>query len=132
MMLYYQAPINSTILFLPILIILQIMLALGMGLILSALNVSYRDIRFIVPVALQLWLYLTPVIYPVSMVPERYLPFYMLNPMAGIIDGYRQVLLFNTLPDLTALLPSIIISIIMLVGAYAYFKWAETEFADVI
>lgn len=132
MMLYYQAPVNSTILFLPILIILQIMLALGMGLVLSALNVSYRDIRFIVPVALQLWLYLTPVIYPVSMVPEGYLSLYMLNPMAGIIDGYRQILLFNTLPDMTTLLPAVVISLIMLVTAYAYFKWAEAEFADVI
>ncbi len=132
MMIFYQAPVDSSFFFLPVLIILQITLALGMGLILAALNVSYRDVRFIVPVALQLWLYLTPVIYPTSMVPERFRTLYMLNPMAGIIDGYRQILLYNRLPDLITLWPALIISLIMLVGAYAYFKWAEAEFADVI
>ncbi len=132
MMLFYQAPINASLFILPVLIVLQIILALGIGLILAALNVSYRDVRFVVPVALQLWLYLTPVIYPVSMVPERFLKLYMLNPMAGIIDAYRQILLWNRVPELTSLLPAVILSAALLVGAYVYFKWAETEFADVI
>lgn len=132
MMLFYQMPVNASLLFLPVLVVLQIMLALGAGLILAALNVSYRDVRFVVPVALQLWLYLTPVIYPISMVPERFLSLYMLNPMAGIINAYREILLYGRLPELVTLLPAIIISVVLLIGAYAYFKWAEAEFADVI
>ena len=132
MMLIYQAPVTASFLALPLLILLQMALALGIGLILAALNVSYRDVRFVVPVALQLWLYLTPVIYPISMVPERFHSLYALNPMTGIIDGYRQVLLRNQIPELTSLLPAIVLSLVLLVGAYVYFKWAEAEFADVI
>jgi lipopolysaccharide transport system permease protein len=86
----------------------------------------------VVPVVLQLWLYLTPVIYPISMVPERFRSLYMLNPLAGLIDAYRQILVWGQIPNLSSLLPAVIISILIIIGAYIYFKWSEAEFADVI
>ena len=132
MMVLYRAPVNASFLLLPVLVTLQILLSLGVGLILAALNVSYRDVRFVVPVALQLWLYLTPVIYPVSMIPERFRGLYLLNPMAGVIDAYRQILVWGQMPAPASLLPALVISMATIIGAYAYFKWSEAEFADVI
>ena len=100
-MIFYKVNISLTWLWIPILILCQLMLALGVILFSSALNVFYRDIRFIVPLVIQLWFYATPVIYPTSVVPISLKPLYALNPMVGIIDSYRQVLLFGENPSST-------------------------------
>lgn len=111
----------------------QLALALGVTLSLSALNVSYRDVRYALPLVSQIWLYATPVIYPLSTVPEWARPVYLcINPMAAVIDGYRRVLVIGRPPDLSALSLSAAVSGLLLVVSYAYFKRAERRFSDVV
>jgi lipopolysaccharide transport system permease protein len=105
---------------------------LGVILFASAVNVFYRDVRFVVPLALQIWFYATPVIYPLSSVPDKLKPFYLLNPMVGLIDGFRKTMLQGQNPDFLALGSSAIVSLIIAILAYAYFKHVEWQFADLI
>lgn len=131
LMLAYGAPVTLSILWLPVLVILQLLLALGISLFGSALFVAYRDLRFVVPLALQLWMYVSPVAYSFSSVPERFRPLYMVNPMAGIVDAYRRVVLGMT-PQWQYLVPeAVLIVAIFLLGFY-YFKRKEASFADII
>ncbi len=132
MWLFYQIPIGSTILLAPLALITQVVLTFGISLLASAINVFYRDGRFIVPLALQIWMYLSPIIYPVNLVPEKFRPFYFLNPMAAVIDTYRRTLLFNQMPDWPHLGLAALLSVLLAVVAYRYFKQAEREFADLI
>jgi lipopolysaccharide transport system permease protein len=98
----------------------------------SAVIVFFRDVRFVIPLLLQIWMYATPIIYPVSKIPSRLRPYYFLNPMVSIIDGYRRVLLLNQTPQLTQLAYGAGISIVLLVLSYVSFKWMEPTFADLI
>ena len=132
MMVFYRVPLGISWAWLPVLLAIQLMLTLGIVLFASALNVFYRDIRFVVPLGMQLWMYLTPIIYPLSMVPEQFRGLYMLNPMAGLIDSYRRIVLQARWPDTTYLLTAAIISVIVFLLAYVYFKRAEAVFADII
>lgn len=132
MMLLYRIPLTLTLLAVPLLLALQILLTLGVVLLASAINVFYRDVRFIVPLALQLWLYASPVIYPVSLVPQRVRWLYQLNPMVGIIDGYRQAVVSGRWPDLSTLLPAAFISCALFPVAYHFFKRVEMDMADII
>lgn len=132
MLCVYRVPVGLTILLVPVLLIIQVMLTLGLALFTSAINVFYRDIRFIVPLGLQLWMYATPIIYPASVVPERFRTIYMLNPMAGLVESYRAVALRGELPQPSVLGPAAIISASVLVLGYLYFKRVEWQFADVI
>ncbi len=117
--------------FLPPLLLIQLMLALGLGLILSAMNAFYRDIRHLVVLLLQLWLYATPIIYPVTLVPDSILPYYFLNPMAGVIQGYRSVLFGGGPPDDTIFI-SAAVSLVVLTVGFFIFKRVEHRFADII
>jgi len=132
LMLYYGVVPNPSAVVVPLVLAVQVALILGVVLWASALNVFYRDIRFIVPLATQLWMYVTPVIYPVSLVPERFRTLYMLNPMASIIDSYRRVLLLGQYPEPGYLLVAATIAAVFLVLGYRYFKRAELQFADLI
>jgi lipopolysaccharide transport system permease protein len=132
MMLIYQISIGWGLLLVPVIVAIQVLLILGIVLLSSAVMVFYRDVRFIVPLGVQLWLYATPVIYPVSLIPEHLRFLYMLNPMAGIIDAYRTVLLSGELPSLEYLLLACLVSMVLFVGAYRFFKRVEMGFADVI
>lgn len=132
MMIFYRVPVALSIVLVPLIVAIQIVLTLGIVLLSSALMVFYRDIRFVVPLGLQLWLYATPIIYPVSLVPERFHMLYMLNPMAGIIDSYRTVILSAKSPQVEYLLLAFAVSVVLFLGAYRYFKNAEMEFADII
>ncbi len=115
------------------LLVVQVAFTLAVTLILAALNVSYRDVRYALPLVTQIWLYATPVIYPLSVVPERLRASYLtLNPMASVIDGYRRVLVSSQPPDLRMLALSAAAATLLLLGGYAYFKRAERSFADVI
>jgi ABC-type polysaccharide/polyol phosphate export permease len=106
---------------------------LAVTVILSAVNVSYRDVRHALPLVTQIWLYATPVIYPLSVVPESLRAAYLaLNPMAAVVDGYRRVLVAGTPPDFPGLALSAITSGLLLLIGYSYFKRAERSFADVI
>lgn len=132
MFLFYRVPLSWTVAWLPLLLALQVLLTFGVTLLGSAIIVLYRDVRFIVPLGLQLWLYATPVIYPVSLVPERLRPYYMLNPMAGIIDSYRRVILYGQPPVWGHLGLSAAVALALFVIGYVVFKRLEVSFADII
>jgi lipopolysaccharide transport system permease protein len=119
------------LLYLPVILATQLALALGLGLAIAALNVFYRDIRRMVFLGMQIWMYATPVLYPTTTVPDWLQPYYFLNPMAGVIEAYRDVLLNRALPD-PHLVISVILSVVILLVGYWFFKRVEFQFADVI
>jgi lipopolysaccharide transport system permease protein len=119
------------LLFLPIIFLIQLTLILGLGIGAAALNVFYRDVDPLLKLIIQIWFYASPILYPVSLVPEKWQWLYFLNPMAGIIAAYRDVLIYNTLPG-DYLLPSAAISFVILVLGYWFFKRVEFQFADII
>ncbi len=131
-MVYYQLDVFTlSWLYLPIILFIQLCLIMGLGLIGSALNVFYRDISHMVVLILKLWMYATPIIYPVSNIPSEYVGYYFINPMAGIIESYRNVLLEGTgLHEYFGL--SAVISVTVLVFGYWLFKKLEFQFADIV
>jgi lipopolysaccharide transport system permease protein len=131
MFVYYRVPITSDLLLLPVLIALTTVLALGVGLWMAAINVKYRDVRYALPFLIQLWLFASPVIYPSSLMPERWRWVLAINPMTGIIEGYRSALLGQALSK-GALAYSVLISFAILVGSAYSFRRMEKLFADVV
>jgi len=132
MLLAYGIPLTWACLWVIPLLALQVVLTVGIVLVGSALLVFFRDVRFVVPLLTQVWMYATPVIYPASMVPERFRSLYFWNPMAGIIEGYRSALLEGAPPEATTLVRGAIATLILLVGGYLFFKRVEPAFADLI
>ncbi len=132
MLLIYDVPITIYFLWVPLLLVVQIFLMLGVILLGAALTVFYRDVRFVVPLGVQLWLYATPIIYPVSLVPDRFRALYMLNPMAGIVESYRQVLLRGQPPVFFDLALTTTVSIGLFIVGYTIFKRLEVHFNDII
>ncbi len=114
------------------LIMVQAVLAVGIALFTAALNVRFRDVKHVMPLMLQAWLYMSPVIYPMASVPDRLRGVFALNPMAGLVDGYRAVLLHGHAPDAALLLTSAAVSLLTLILGWAYFHRVEAYFADVI
>ena len=108
------------------------MTALGVGLWLSAMNVQYRDIRYALPFLVQFWMFISPVVYPSSMVPEPWRALYRINPMAGVIEGFRWALLGtdSSLGLETAV--SALVALILLISGIFYFRRMERTFADVV
>jgi lipopolysaccharide transport system permease protein len=132
LMLYYQAPpFLLGWLYLPVILAVELMLIMGLGLACAALNVFFRDVRSLLVLGLQVWFYASPIIYPVSLVPEWLRPFYFLNPMAGIIAAYRDVLLDGQLPGPYLGLAALVALIVFLAG-YWFFKRVEFQFADIV
>jgi lipopolysaccharide transport system permease protein len=117
---------------LPIFLLLALMTALAVGLWLSALNVRYRDVGHAVPFLIQIWMFLSPVAYPVSLVPERWRLLYSLNPMVGVIEGFRWVLVGKESPDFKLIAASTVAVVILLLAGLIYFKRIERTFADVV
>ncbi|HEX5601363.1 MAG TPA: ABC transporter permease [Pyrinomonadaceae bacterium] len=132
LMIYYQVALTANLLYtIPILLVLTCF-ALAISLIFSATQVRFRDIGMAVPLLLQLWLFATPVIYPLSAVPERLRSFYVLNPMVGIIESFRIVVLKGGPPDMGSLMFSAVVSVILLFVSYLYFKRVEATMADFV
>ncbi len=132
MMIYYSLYPGLTVLLLPFLVGLTFLCAVGAGLWLSALNVQYRDIRYAIPFLIQIWMFVSPVIYPASMVTERYKWVLALNPMGGVINAFRSCLLGHKPIDWTLLgISTIIIFALFFSGLY-YFRRMERTFADVV
>jgi lipopolysaccharide transport system permease protein len=131
MMLYYQIPLTVRALSLPLFLLLAVMSALAVGLWLSALNVEYRDIRYVVPFLTLFWQYSTPVAYSATLIPEQWRLLYGLNPMTGVVEGFRWALLGTGRVD-GMIWVSVAIIFILLVSGLAYFKRMEATFADVI
>ena len=132
MMLYYHIYPTIMTLFLPLLVILMMFTASGVGMILAALNAKYRDIRYVTPFLVQFWMFASPVVYPVSMLPEKYHLIYAINPMTGVIEGFRSALLGTVAFPTQMLLVSALVSVILFIVGALYFKRTERYFADVI
>jgi lipopolysaccharide transport system permease protein len=117
---------------LPLFLSLAIMTALAVGLWSSAINVKYRDVGNIIPFVIQVWMYASPVVYPASIVPEKYRLLYSLNPMVGVVEGFRWALIGNKSPDFMLMAVSSAVVLVLLVSGIIYFKKMEQTFADII
>ncbi|MEW6455188.1 MAG: ABC transporter permease [Acidobacteriota bacterium] len=131
-MLFYSVIPSLAILTLPLFILLAILTALSVSIWLSALNVEYRDVRYVIPFILQFWLFISPVAYPSSLVPERFRALYGLNPMAGVVEGFRWALTGKTQAPGPLLFVSIITVMVLLISGLYYFRRMEKTFADVV
>ncbi|OGO27103.1 MAG: phosphate ABC transporter permease [Chloroflexi bacterium RBG_16_54_18] len=132
MMLFYGLVPTINILWLPFFLLLALITSLGVSLWLSAMNVQFRDVRYTVPFLMQAWLFLTPVAYPSSMLSEPWRTLYGLNPMAGVVEGFRWALLGSeTTPGPMTILSSVVALTLLVSGAF-YFRRMEQSFADVL
>jgi homopolymeric O-antigen transport system permease protein len=132
MMVWFHVRPTWALLWLPVLVLLTAALAFGVGMVIAALGTYKRDFIFATPFLMQFWLYATPVIYPLSAVPEKWRVLYMLNPMVGVIEGFRNVLLHGTAPPAAALLVGAAAACAILAVAWAAFRWVAQYFADVL
>jgi ABC-type polysaccharide/polyol phosphate export permease len=124
--------IPLTALWFPVLLLVEMMLVVGVVLLGSALNVFARDVKLAIPLLSQLWLFLTPVLYPLSEVPAGLRPWYQLNPMTGVVESFRSILVYGHAPDWIVLLPSLAGATLLLLMGWWYFSAVEHRFADVI
>jgi lipopolysaccharide transport system permease protein len=132
MMLYYGLVPTLNILWLPLYVLLALVTSLGVGLWLSALNVEYRDVRYIIPFITQFWLFATPIAYPSSLLSEPWRTIYGLNPMVGVVEGFRWALLgTNTAPGAIVAVSASAAVLILISGAF-YFRRMEKTFADIV
>jgi lipopolysaccharide transport system permease protein len=157
MMFFYHIPLTVNVIWLPLFLALAVATALATGLWLSALNVYYRDIQYTLPFLIQIWLFVSPIVYPTSLVPERWRLLYSLNPMVGVVDGFRWALLsvrrmqllnlpgwfsadgfqsalsgFQQAAPIGSVLISTIVAIVLVISGAYYFRRLETTFADVV
>src|SRR5205823_4392119 len=132
MMLYYRIAPGPAVLMLPAFVLLAVLTALGVGLWLSALNAIYRDVRYVLPFLVQFWMFASPVAYPSSLVPERWRWLYGLNPMAGVIEGFRWALTGRGQPPNLLLAASAGAVFVVLLGGLGYFHKMESTIADVV
>jgi lipopolysaccharide transport system permease protein len=129
---YYRITPTINIVWLPLFLALAFITSLGVGLWMSALNVKYRDVRYVVPFLIQIWLFATPVAYPSSLLSQPWRTIYGLNPMVGVVEGFRWALLgTNTAPGLMVVASSVAALLILITGAF-YFRYMEKTFADVV
>lgn len=133
LMIYYRVPFTWNMLWLPAMILLALLAALAVGLWLSALNVQYRDVQHMIPFLLQAWMYASPVVYSIDMIPAHgpWRLIYGLNPMTGVIQGFRWALLGSSPPD-RLMLVSIVMVFVLLVSGMYYFRRMERNFADMV
>lgn len=132
LMFYYKIAPTSNIWTLPFFLLLAVITALGVGLWLSAMNVLYRDIGYMIPYITQLWFYLTPIVYSASEVPEQWQFFYALNPMVGVVEGFRWALLGTADAPSPMIGVSAAISIAVFISGMYYFRRMERTFADMV
>ena len=132
MMVWFRIAPSWGVLALPFFILLALLTALAVCLFLSALNVKYRDVGHTIPFLVQFWMYASPVAYPVRLVPEKWQLLYSLNPMVGVIEGFRWALLGKSSPDFAVMAVSIMVVMVLLFGGIIYFRQMERTFADVI
>jgi len=131
LLIYYDIPINYFVLLFPVLLFIQILLATSIVLFTSTISIFVRDISFAMSLIIQLWMYITPVIYSIDEIPEKWKWIYMLNPMANIIDGYRKITLHGTSPDLGSLAATFSISLLVFYLSYKFFKRYEKVVPDI-
>jgi lipopolysaccharide transport system permease protein len=132
LMVYYRVHLTWAIALVPVLVILTTVLALGVGMWLSALNVKYRDIRYAIPFLIQLWMFSSPVIYPLNMLPVKWQWLLMLNPMTGIIENFRIALFANQSFNWKSLAVSALVTFVVLTYSVFSFRRMERQFADIV
>lgn len=132
MMAWFRIPITWHILWFVPIFLIQMLFTYGFSLFVSAMNLFYRDIQYVLGLLLMVWMYLTPVIYPTEMFPERFRFIFQLNPMAVFVNAYRQVILGGGEPNYASLAIGLILSIVLTLLGYRFFKKREGEFADVV
>jgi lipopolysaccharide transport system permease protein len=132
LMFYYGVVPTVFVLTVPLFVVLAVLAALSVGIWLSALNVEYRDVRYTIPFLTQLWMFVTPLAYASSLIPERWRLVYGLNPMAGVVEGFRWALLGKTSAPGFLLAASVPVVVVLLVGGAYYFRRMEKTFADVV
>ena len=132
MTLYYGIIPTFNIIWLPFLLLLALVTALGVGMWFSALNVQFRDVRYILPFMTQFWMFATPIVYPSSLLPEPWRTVYALNPMVGVVEGFRWALLGTQTAPGPIIIVSSFASIAILIGGAFYFRRMEKTFADLV
>lgn len=131
-MLWYGIYPGPHLLLVPVLLLISMTLSLAVGLWLGPINVRFRDVSHTLPFVIQIWMFATPIVYPLSMVPERFQALYALNPMVGVIEGFRWALLGRGTPDFEAMAVSGAVIVALLVGGLIFFRRSEPRFADII
>ena len=132
MMVYFKVQFSFMLIWLPILLLTTSVLAFGIGMFISSIGCFKRDIIIATPFIAQIWLFATPVIYPTSSVPQKWLWLYKINPMVGIIEGFRNVLVKGQSPNLELLFYSLVITLFVLLFSWPLFRWLSQYFADVL
>jgi lipopolysaccharide transport system permease protein len=132
MMFFYQLVPTVNIVWLPLLLLLALITSLGVSLWFAAFNVRFRDVRHIIPFLVQFWLFLTPIAYPSSLVPEQWRLVYSLNPMVGVVEGFRWALLGTDTSPGPIIIVSSLVAVCLLVGGIIYFRRMESSFADIV
>jgi lipopolysaccharide transport system permease protein len=132
MIVAYGIAMTWAVVLLPAFVLLALGTALGVGMLLAALNVKYRDVRYVLPFLTQLWLFATPVAYPISIVPEQWRWLYGMNPMVGVVEGFRWALTGTSSPSVVAIATSVAVVVVSLLAGSIYFSRAERTFADVV
>jgi lipopolysaccharide transport system permease protein len=131
LMLYYGVVPSMAIIWLPLLTLFAVVTALGVGTWLAAINVRYRDVKYVVPFLTQMLMFASPVIYATTLIPKQWQALYALNPMTGVLDGFRWALIGGPRPD-SVIVVSAIASVLVFASALVYFRRTEQTFADVI
>lgn len=131
-MLYYKLTPTINILWLPLFLLLALVTSLGVSLWLSALNVQFRDVRYTIPFLTQVWLFMTPIAYPSDSIPEKWRVLYGLNPMVGVVDGFRWALLGTHTISGNVIVASVLVALILFISGAFYFRRMEQSFADVL
>jgi lipopolysaccharide transport system permease protein len=132
MMFYYGIVPGVAVLMLPLFLLLALMTALACGVWLSAVNIKYRDVAYVIPFLTQFWLFVTPVVYPSTIIPEPWRVFYGLNPMAGVVEGFRWALLGQDNLAWDLVFVSVLVVLALLISGLFYFHRTEHEFADIV
>jgi lipopolysaccharide transport system permease protein len=132
LLIYAGIPLTVNILALPVFIFMAMFTAFGVSLFVSAANVKYRDVGHAIPFVIQIWMFASPIVYPVSLVPDQWKWLYALNPLTGVIEGFRWALLGQAAPDTIVMVMSFAVFSMVLIAGVVYFRQMEREFADVI
>ncbi len=132
LMAYYHVRPSWALVFVPFVVVVMILLTTGLSMLVAAVNVRYRDVKYVLPFLIQIWLFATPIIYPITMIPARFRPILALNPCWGMVDGFRACLFPGRVVDFRLLAASVAVSVAIFVGGTYYFRKTERGFADVI
>ena len=132
LMVYYHVRISWALLLSPLVIVITLLMTMGVSMVMAAVNVRYRDVRHAMPFLIQIWMFATPIIYPVSMIPQRFRPILALNPCWGMVDAFRACVFPNLPFDFKLIGTSIGVAIVVFLGGAYYFYKAQKSFADVI